>query len=54
LGLSEAGMYLIYDLLHVNEYIARLLVAGAATVWNYAARKIFIFKDDSKAWTEKQ
>ncbi len=54
LGLTEAGMYLIYDLLHINEYIARLIVAGAVTIWNYAARKILIFKDDRKVWTEKQ
>lgn len=53
-GFTEAGMYLIYDLLHVNEYIARLFVAGAVTLWNYAARKILIFKDDRKEWTKKQ
>lgn len=52
--LSEAGMYLIYDLLRVNEYIARVLVAGAVTVFNYGARKILIFKDDTKACKEKQ
>ena len=54
LALSEAGMYLVYDLLHVNEYIARLLVAGVVTIFNYGARKILIFKDDNKVCTEKQ
>ncbi len=54
LALSEAGMYLIYDLLHVNEYVARILVAGAVTIFNYGARKILIFKDDTKACKEKQ
>jgi Predicted membrane protein len=46
--LSEGGMYLVYDLLDVNEYIARVLVAGAVTVWNYAARKLLIFREEKK------
>ena len=44
LGLSEGGMYVVYGLLRVPDLIARVLVAGVVLIWNYAARKLLIFR----------
>jgi putative flippase GtrA len=42
--LTEGGMYLGYQLLHINYMIVKLFVAAVVLVWNYAARKLLIFK----------
>lgn len=44
LGLTEAGMYLLFGLLDVHYLIAKVFIAGVVLVWNYAARKLLIFK----------
>lgn len=44
LGLTEAGMWLGVGLLGLHYTLVKLLVAGGIMVWNYAARKLLIFK----------
>ena len=38
------GMYLGYDLLHINEWIVKTFFTLVVLVYNYITRKIFIFK----------
>lgn len=52
--LTEGGMFLGYQLLHINYMIVKLVVAAFVLLWNYGARKILIFKDDQSKWNQKQ
>ncbi len=45
LGLHELGMYLMNDLLGVNEWIVKILMTAIVLVYNYVSRKLLIFKD---------
>lgn len=38
------GMYLGYDLLHLNEWLLKILFTGVVLVYNYLTRKLIIFK----------
>jgi putative flippase GtrA len=42
--LTEGGMYIGYDLLLIDPMIVKIFVAAVVLVWNYAARKLLIFK----------
>jgi len=42
--LTEAGMYAGYQVLHVHYLIVKIFVAAIVLVWNYAARKVLIFR----------
>jgi len=52
--LTEGGMFLGYQLLHINYMIVKLFVAAFVLLWNYGARKILIFKDDQNECNKKQ
>lgn len=52
--LTEGGMFLGYQLLHINYMIVKLFVAAFVLLWNYGARKILIFKDDRNKCNKKQ
>lgn len=53
--LTEGGMHFGCMLVGEKNYmLVKIFVTGVVLIWNYAARKIFIFKDDKKVWTEKQ
>lgn len=52
--LTEGGMFLGYQLLHINYMIVKLFVAAFVLLWNYGARKILIFKDDQNTCSKKQ
>lgn len=45
------GMYLGYDLLHINEWIVKTFFTLVVLIYNYITRKIFIFKPQVKAET---
>ncbi len=49
LGLHMLGMYLGFDLLHINEWIVKIIMTAIVLVYNYITRKIFIFKDKKTA-----
>jgi putative flippase GtrA len=44
LGLSCAVIYVLHDLGHVNEMLAKLASVGLAFTWNFLSRKILLFK----------
>jgi putative flippase GtrA len=53
--LTEGGMKLGTLWLGEKYYmVVKIFVAGVVLIWNYVARKIFIFKDEPKACKEKQ
>ena len=41
------GMYLGYDLLHINEWIVKIVLTAVVLVYNYLTRKFFIFRKSS-------
>ena len=43
LGLTNLGMYIGDDVLHINYLIVKLFVTAVVLLWNYGARKILIF-----------
>lgn len=53
--LTELGMHFGVALVGQPYYmLVKIFVTGVVLIWNYAARKILIFKDDKKPCTEKQ
>lgn len=44
LGLTEIGMYVGVTLLSLHYIFTKIIVAAIVLVWNYAGRKILIFK----------
>jgi len=44
LVLTEAGMYAGYQLLHIHYLVVKIFVAAIVLIWNYAARKLLIFR----------
>ena len=46
LALTELGMYIGVDLLKLYYMLVKVFVTAVVLIWNYAARKILIFKED--------
>lgn len=44
LGLTELGMYLGVEKLGIHYLIVKCFVTAAVLIWNYAGRKIIIFR----------
>jgi len=44
LGLSCAVIYLMHDIGHLNEMLAKLASVGLAFTWNFLSRKALLFK----------
>jgi putative flippase GtrA len=44
LGLSCAVIYVVHDLGHLNEMLAKLASVGLAFTWNFLSRKFLLFK----------
>ena len=44
--IHEFGMYLLSDLLSVNEWICKIVLTLVVLIYNYLSRKIFIFKKE--------
>jgi putative flippase GtrA len=42
--MSEGGMMLFYGAIGIHYLIAKVLVSGIVLIWNYAARKLLIFR----------
>jgi putative flippase GtrA len=51
LALSSAVIYVLYDLAHVNELLAKLASVGLAFMWNFLSRKYLLFKPASPTRT---
>ena len=52
--LTEGGMYIGYQLLHINYLIVKLFVAAVVLLWNYGARKVILFRDTKTVSSEAQ
>lgn len=48
LGLTELGLYTGVYVLSLHYMFVKILVAGIVLVWNYTARKIFVFERKNK------
>lgn len=44
LALTESGMYFGYNILRIDYLVVKVFVAAVVLIWNYAGRKILIFK----------
>jgi len=44
LAISTLGLYLLYDLAGINEYISKIIVAFVTIIINYFGNKLFVFK----------
>ena len=44
LGIHLIGMYLGYDLMHINEWIVKIVLTLVVLVYNYLTRKLLLFK----------
>jgi putative flippase GtrA len=42
--LTEGGMYVGVEFFDINYLITKVIVAIIVLIWNYAARKVFIFR----------
>ena len=47
LGIHVLGMYIFNGIIHLNEWIVKIVLTIIVLVFNYITRKIFIFKDHS-------
>ena len=52
LGIHTLFMYIGYDLLHINEWIVKILLTLVVMVFNYITRKKLIFVDKSNTAEE--
>lgn len=46
--IQTAGMFVLYSLLGINEWISKILLVLVVLSFNYFTRKIFVFKNDPK------
>jgi len=44
LFLTEAGMYAGIEIFNINYLLTKVIVAMLVLIWNYAARKVLIFR----------
>lgn len=45
LGIHILGMWIGYDLLHINEWIVKIVLTIVVLIYNYLSRKFFIFNN---------
>lgn len=46
--IHEAGMYVLYSVCHINEWIVKIILTLVVLVYNYLSRKFFIFRKTQK------
>ncbi len=46
LGIHTLGMYLGYDLLHINEWVVKVVLTFVVLVYNYFTKRLLIFKEE--------
>ena len=54
LGLHEVGMYLLNELLGVNEWIVKIVMTIIVLIYNYVSRKLIIFKEKPASLEEEK
>ena len=53
LGIHLLGMYIGYDLLHINEWIVKIILTAVVMVYNYVSKKLLLFKKAKKEGKEE-
>ena len=48
LGVNVLGMYCMFDLMGINEYISKAFLSVLVVILNYIFSKIFVFTSESK------
>ena len=54
LGIHLGGMYIGYDLLHINEWIVKIFLTAVVMVYNYVSKKLILFKKAKKTVEEQK
>ena len=54
LAIHLLGMYLGYDLLHINEWIVKIILTAVVLVYNYITRKVLIFRKKPSGKEKKE
>jgi len=49
--IETSGVYLGYSLLHINEWLIKIILIFVVLIFNYITRKKFLFKDSTNAKT---
>lgn len=45
LGLNMLGMYIGFDLMHINQWVTKIIVTIIVLVYNYVSRRLILFKN---------
>lgn len=48
LGIHVGGMYLLYNLAHLNQWVVKIALTLLVLSYNYITRKVFIFREKGK------
>lgn len=54
LAIHLGGMYIGYDLLHINEWIVKIFLTAVVMVYNYVSKKLILFKKAKKTVEEQK
>ncbi len=54
LGIHTLFMYVGYDLLHINEWVVKIVLTIVVMAFNYLTRKFLIFKKDNMVAEENE
>ena len=47
LGITCAVVYVVHDLAHTNEFVAKIAAVALAFTWNFVSRKYLLFRSQS-------
>lgn len=53
LGINMLGTYLLYDLIHVNQWITKIVMVIIVLIYNYISKRLMLFKDKTKTSEDK-
>ncbi len=45
LGLNMLGMYLCFDLMHINQWVSKIIVTIVVLIYNYVSKRLILFKN---------
>ena len=54
LGITCVVVYVLHDLGHANELVAKIAAVGLAFTWNFLSRKFLLFKPQAPADAEEE
>ncbi len=48
LAIHLLGMWVGYDLLHINEWIVKIVLTVVVLIYNYISKRLFLFRKQKK------